>query len=299
MSRSTRDAPARHARPASPAASATLVAVDDVSFDITENEFFALLGPSGCGKTTLLRIIAGLEQPDAGTITLDGADLLAMPVHRRPVNLMFQSYALFPHLTVAKNVAYGLERERRPTAGDPPARRRGARRRRPHAAGVAPPGAAVGRSAPARRPGPGDRQAAQAAAPRRTARRPRPQDPRPDADRTQAAAARRRDHVRRRHPRPGRGDVDGRPGRRDERRARRAAGVADRALRTPGEPVRRRLHRLDEPARRSRHRRRNRCWRRATCVAADVAGRDGRIDRVGVVASGADPLRRRRRSSRE
>ena len=91
-------------------------AVDGVTFDIMENEFFALLGPSGCGKTTLLRIIAGLEQPDAGSVTLDGADLLAMPVHRRPVNLMFQSYALFPHLSVAKNVAYGLERERRPKA---------------------------------------------------------------------------------------------------------------------------------------------------------------------------------------
>ncbi len=93
-----------------------VTAVDAVTFDIMENEFFALLGPSGCGKTTLLRIIAGLEQTDAGAITLDGADLLAMPVHRRPVNLMFQSYALFPHLSVAKNVAYGLERERRPKA---------------------------------------------------------------------------------------------------------------------------------------------------------------------------------------
>ena len=91
-----------------------VVAVDGVSFDITENEFFALLGPSGCGKTTVLRILAGLDQPDDGSISLDGEDLLAMPVHRRPVNLMFQSYALFPHLTVAKNIAYGLERERRP-----------------------------------------------------------------------------------------------------------------------------------------------------------------------------------------
>jgi spermidine/putrescine transport system ATP-binding protein/putrescine transport system ATP-binding protein len=93
-----------------------LLAVDAVTFDIMENEFFALLGPSGCGKTTLLRILAGLEQPDSGSITLDGADLLAMPAHRRPVNLMFQSYALFPHLSVAKNVAYGLERERLPRA---------------------------------------------------------------------------------------------------------------------------------------------------------------------------------------
>ena len=88
-----------------------VVALDDVSLTIAENEFFALLGPSGCGKTTLLRSIAGFESPDAGTIRLGGDDLLGLPPHRRPVNLMFQSYALFPHMTVAKNVAYGLERE--------------------------------------------------------------------------------------------------------------------------------------------------------------------------------------------
>ncbi|GII91406.1 ABC transporter ATP-binding protein [Sinosporangium siamense] len=89
-----------------------VTALDDVSFDIKQGEFFALLGPSGCGKTTLLRVLAGFEAPDAGTVTLDGADLLAMPPHKRPVNLMFQSYALFPHMSVAKNIAYGLERER-------------------------------------------------------------------------------------------------------------------------------------------------------------------------------------------
>lgn len=93
-----------------------VTALDGVSFDILDNEFFALLGPSGCGKTTLLRILAGLELPDSGSVTLDGADLLGMPIHRRPINLMFQSYALFPHLTVEKNVAYGLARERRPRA---------------------------------------------------------------------------------------------------------------------------------------------------------------------------------------
>src|SRR5690606_35016011 len=91
-----------------------VTALDSVSFDIRQGEFFALLGPSGCGKTTLLRILAGFEQPDSGTVLLDGADLLAVPPHRRPVNLMFQSYALFPHMTVEKNVAYGLERERLP-----------------------------------------------------------------------------------------------------------------------------------------------------------------------------------------
>jgi ABC-type Fe3+/spermidine/putrescine transport system ATPase subunit len=86
-------------------------ALDDVSLEIRENEFFALLGPSGCGKTTLLRILAGFDHPDAGTVTLSGRDLLPIPPHRRPVNLMFQSYALFPHMTVERNVAYGLERD--------------------------------------------------------------------------------------------------------------------------------------------------------------------------------------------
>jgi spermidine/putrescine transport system ATP-binding protein len=87
------------------------VALDDVSLEIAENEFFALLGPSGCGKTTLLRSIAGFEHPDSGSILLSGEDLLALPPNRRPVNLMFQSYALFPHLSVEGNVAYGLKRE--------------------------------------------------------------------------------------------------------------------------------------------------------------------------------------------
>jgi spermidine/putrescine ABC transporter ATP-binding subunit len=91
-----------------------VTALDGVSLEIGQGEFFALLGPSGCGKTTLLRIIAGFETPDAGTVTLDGDDLLSLQPNRRPISLMFQSYALFPHMTVAKNVAYGLEREKLP-----------------------------------------------------------------------------------------------------------------------------------------------------------------------------------------
>uniref|UniRef100_UPI003394C30F ABC transporter ATP-binding protein n=1 Tax=Agromyces litoreus TaxID=3158561 RepID=UPI003394C30F len=87
------------------------VALHDISLDIAHNEFFALLGPSGCGKTTLLRSIAGFETPAAGRISVDGIDLLALPAHKRPVNMMFQSYALFPHLSVEKNIAYGLEAE--------------------------------------------------------------------------------------------------------------------------------------------------------------------------------------------
>jgi len=94
----------------------TATAVERVSLDIFSGEFFALLGPSGCGKTTLLRLLAGLEMPDDGRILLDGADLTTVPPYRRPINLMFQSYALFPHLTVEGNVAFGLKQEGLPKA---------------------------------------------------------------------------------------------------------------------------------------------------------------------------------------
>src|SRR5262245_29700013 len=89
----------------------TAIAVERVSLDIFSGEFFALLGPSGCGKTTLLRLLAGLEMPDEGRILLDGADLATVPPYRRPINMMFHSYALFPHLTVEGNVAFGLKQE--------------------------------------------------------------------------------------------------------------------------------------------------------------------------------------------
>jgi spermidine/putrescine transport system ATP-binding protein len=88
---------------------ASVNALSDVSFDIADNEFFTLLGPSGCGKTTLLRIMAGFEHPTVGTLLLDGRDIAHDPPFRRPVNTMFQSYALFPHLNVRQNVSYGLE----------------------------------------------------------------------------------------------------------------------------------------------------------------------------------------------
>ena len=89
-----------------------LTAVDGLSLDIAHGEFFALLGPSGCGKTTLLRMLAGFEAPTEGRILLDGEDISAMPPHRRPVNMMFQSYALFPHLNVENNVGFGLRQEK-------------------------------------------------------------------------------------------------------------------------------------------------------------------------------------------
>ncbi|MGI1663704.1 ABC transporter ATP-binding protein [Palleronia sp. KMU-117] len=89
-------------------------ALDGVTLDIRENEFFSLLGPSGSGKTTLLRMLAGFEDPSGGTIVLEGRDISRVPPEKRPVNLMFQSYALFPHMTVEGNIAYGLEMEKLP-----------------------------------------------------------------------------------------------------------------------------------------------------------------------------------------
>ena len=85
-----------------------VAAVDDVSLEIGSGEFFSLLGPSGCGKTTTLRMIAGFERPDAGRIVIGDADVTEMPPHLRPVNTVFQSYALFPHLSVEQNVGFGL-----------------------------------------------------------------------------------------------------------------------------------------------------------------------------------------------
>ena len=86
-----------------------VAAVDDVSLDIMAGEFFALLGPSGCGKSTLLRMLAGLESPSAGAILIDGEDMSRVPANRRPVNMVFQSYAVFPHMSVLDNVGYGLK----------------------------------------------------------------------------------------------------------------------------------------------------------------------------------------------
>jgi spermidine/putrescine transport system ATP-binding protein len=88
------------------------LAVDDLSLDVEPGEFLTLLGPSGCGKTTTLRTIAGLEQPDAGAVFIDGRDVTEDPANIRPVNTVFQSYALFPHLSVYENVAFGLRRRK-------------------------------------------------------------------------------------------------------------------------------------------------------------------------------------------
>ncbi len=97
--------------------------MDGVDLDIPERAFTTFLGPSGCGKTTMLRMIAGFEKPDAGSIILDGKPLLDVPPERRPVNTVFQSYALFPHLTVFENVAFSLTLRRRSPDPEPRVRR--------------------------------------------------------------------------------------------------------------------------------------------------------------------------------
>lgn len=91
-------------------------AIDNQTFDIYAQEFFALLGPSGCGKTTMMRMLAGFETPTEGTILLDGQDIAPIPPNKRATNMMFQSYALFPHLSVWENIAFGLRRDRMPKA---------------------------------------------------------------------------------------------------------------------------------------------------------------------------------------
>src|SRR3546814_885008 len=89
-------------------------AVSDLTLDIYEKEFFSLLGPSGCGKSTLMRMLAGFEEPTEGRILLQGKDISGVPPYRRPTNMMFQSYALFPHMSVEKNIAFGLEQDSLP-----------------------------------------------------------------------------------------------------------------------------------------------------------------------------------------
>ncbi len=91
-------------------------AIDRVSFEVADGEFFSLLGPSGSGKTTCLRLIAGFEQPDAGRIEIHGVDVAGVPPYQRDVNTVFQDYALFPHMTIGQNVEYGLMIRRVPVA---------------------------------------------------------------------------------------------------------------------------------------------------------------------------------------
>ena len=214
-----------------------------------QGEFFTLLGPSGSGKTTTLRLIAGFERPDDGTVELAGRDVSAVPPYARDVNTVFQDYALFPHMTVAENVAYGLR-----VKGVPAPRPRGPRRGRaaahaPARGRQAQAGPALRRPASAGRARPRARQPARGAAARRAARRARPEAAPGDAALPQGPAAGPRDHLRLRHARPGRGADDERPPRRLQRGPDRAARGSGRGVRAAAQRVRGRLRRHLERAR--------------------------------------------------
>ena len=223
-----------------------VAALDDVSLTVDPGEFFALLGPSGCGKTTLMRLVAGFETPDSGRVTLAGQDLAGAPPHRRPVNMMFQSYALFPHLNVFDNIAFGLRRQGASRAaiqsrvGGIARHRADAKPRR------ATNRAAFRRPKAARRARPRACAGAVAAAARRAARRARPQAARGDAVPAQGHSAAPENQFCHRHPRSGRGAGARRSHRRDARRQDRADRLAARDLRAPGKPLRRRLRRRDQ-----------------------------------------------------
>ena len=218
-----------------------VTAVDGINLEMPGAEFFSMLGPSGCGKTTTLRMIAGFEQPTSGQILLDGEDMAFTPPHKRNVNTVFQSYALFPHLTRA-----GQRRVRAaPSEGaqerDQAAGGRGAgagAADRPRASQA---GADVGRPAAARGAGPGAGAEAGGAAAGRAAGRAGREAAKGAADRAEGAAAAGRHHVHLRHARPGGGAHHERPDRRDERRPGRAGGAAVRGLRGAVDHLRGRL----------------------------------------------------------
>ena len=200
------------------------VALDDVTVSLPTGQLTALLGPSGGGKSTLLRIIAGLDQADTGTVTIEGREATNLPARKRNVGFVFQHYAVFKHMSVAKNVAFGLEIRKRPKAGDRQAGRRAARPGPPLAVPRPDALAALRWPAPAHGAGPGARGRADRAAARRAVRRARREGPQGAARLAAAAARRGAHHHDLRDPRPGGGPR----GRRRDRGHQRRPGGADR-----------------------------------------------------------------------
>ena len=162
--------------------------VHGVDLEIADQEFLVLVGPSGCGKSTLLRMVAGLEDVSSGEIVIGGRVVNELAPKNRDIAMVFQDYALYPHLNVYRNMSFGLEVRGMPTRGDPAARRACGGDPRSHAAARAPARPAFRRPAPARRHGAGDRARPEGVSLRRAAVEPRRQASRRDAHRDQEAA---------------------------------------------------------------------------------------------------------------
>ena len=214
------------------------VAVDDIDLQIASGEFFSLLGPSGCGKTTTLRLIAGFEQPTAGQILLDGVDVSAVPPHKRNVNTVFQSYALFPFLTVFDNVAFGLRNRKLPAAELTSRVGAALELVKLELVRQAAARSAVRRPAAAGRAGPRAGPAAVGAAAGRAAGRPGRQAAALPQGRAEGAPGAGRHHLPVRHARPGRSADHVRPAGRHARRQDRPDRHAEReSTRSPPTPT--------------------------------------------------------------
>ena len=236
-------------------------AVRNVNLSIHDNEFMVLVGPSGCGKTTTLRMVAGLELISSGRILIDDKIVNELPPMDRDIAMVFQNYALYPHMSVYDNMAFGLKMRKFDRADIQEAGAGGGRNPRDPAIAEPQAPAIVGRPAPARRLGPRHRAPPPRLPVRRAAFEPRRQIARADPRRTQEAAQPARHHRDLCDPRPGRGDDPGRPRRRHEGRAGAAGRRAARTLQRARQPLCRGLYRLagDEfPVRAGRRER----WRR-------------------------------------
>ena len=201
--------------------------------DIPDKEFVVLVGPSGCGKSTTLRMIAGLEEISAGDILIGGDVVNDVPPRDRDIAMVFQNYALYPHMTVFENMSFGLKLRRVKKRRNSHAGRAGRANPRHHRSFRPPSEAALGRPAPARRHGPRHCAQSEGVPVRRAAVQSRRQAARADADRNQARAPEGQDDDDLRNPRPGRGDDSRRSSGGDERRPHRAGRHAARTLSSP------------------------------------------------------------------